>query len=42
MPYVGKKEQQLLFLVSSLSEMHIDFDFARPFLFFFLRARSGR
>ena len=45
MLYVGKKEQQWLFLVSSLSEMHIDFDFARPFLFFFCvhdRADRGK
>ena len=42
MLYVGKKEQQWLFLVSSLSEMHIDFDFARPFLFFFFACTIGQ
>ena len=38
MPYLGNKEQKCLFLVFSLSGMHIDFDFVCPF---FCRARSG-
>ena len=30
-PYLGNEEQKLLFLVTSQSDVHIDFDFARPF-----------
>ena len=37
-PILGNKEQKSLFLVFSLSDMHIDFDFVRPFI---LCARSG-
>ena len=33
MPYLAHKEQKWLFLVLSLSDMHIDFDFARWFFF---------
>ena len=37
-PYVDNKEQKLLFLVVSQSEVHIDFDFAFP-LFLQVRLR---
>ena len=37
-PYLDNKEQKRLFKVASLSDVLINFDFARPF---FLLARSG-
>ena len=37
-PYLGNKEQKLLFLVVSQLDLHIEFDFARPFFFFFFLA----
>ena len=37
--YLSSKEQKLLFLVVSQSEVQINFDFALPF---FLSPRSGR
>ena len=39
-PYLGNKEQKLMFLVVCQSDVHIEFDFVSPFFFFF-RARSG-
>ena len=37
-PYIDNKEQKLLFLVVSQSEVHFDFDFAFPLL---LQVRSS-
>ena len=37
-PYLGNKEQKLMFLVVCQSDVHIEFDFVSPFFFFFFFA----